>query len=89
MTVRVATYEVSELDGEDPGGFVVVNVEAPLTNPYQILEEDGGGYFRTLREARAACGRWRTESGNDQIFIYALVGVHEAIEAHLDGFPLD
>lgn len=61
--VSTAGLPVSDLDGENPGGFVVMNVEAPLTNPCQILEEDDrGGYFPTLREARAACTRLRTES---------------------------
>ena len=87
--VNATKYEVSDLDGEDPGGFVVVNLVAPYHNPYQILEDDRGGYFPTLRDARVACARWRTESGNDQIFVYALMGVGEAIDAHPDCFPLD
>jgi hypothetical protein len=89
MMVGVTRLPVSELDGEDPGGFVVVNVEAPFRNPFQVLEESGGGYLATLSEARTACLRWREESGNDMIFVYALVGVREAIAARPDCFPFE
>ena len=78
----------SDLDGEEPGGFVVVNVNAPMRNPYQLLEADDGGYFRTLGEARGACRRLRDESGNDEIYIYALIGVREAIALHPGAFVL-
>lgn len=80
-------YSPSDLDGEGPGGFVVLNLNAPMANPYQILEGGGGGYFSSLDEARNACRRWRDEHHNSEIFIYALVGVGEAIEAHPDVFP--
>ena len=86
--VSPATDSVSDLDGEEAGGFVVVNVDASFISPCQILEEDGGAYFPTLREARAACRRWRNESGNDMIFVYALVGVRDAIAALPDQYPL-
>lgn len=86
--VSPATDSVSDLDGEEAGGFVVVNVDASFVSPCQIIDEDGGGYFPTLAAARAACRGWREESGNDQIFVYALVGIREATEARPDQFPL-
>ena len=88
MVTVSSPYLKSDLDGEEPGGFVVINVDAPSRIPYQILEEDAGGYFPTLAAARAACLGWREESGNDQIYVYALMGVNEAFEAHPDCFPL-
>lgn len=87
--VSTTGLPVSDLDGEEAGGFVVINVDAPSRNPYQILEEDGGGYFPTLRQARAACRGWREESGNDQIFVYALLGIREATDEHPESFPLE
>ncbi len=86
--VSPATDSVSDLDGEEAGGFVVINLNARMANPFQVLEEDGGGYFATLEEARSACRRWREEYNNSEIFIYALVGVREAIQAYPDRFPL-
>ena len=88
-TVSTPYYAQSDLDGEEAGGFIVMNVNARSHDPYQVLEEDGGGYFRTLEEARAACVRWRTEFSNPEIYIYALVGVRYAIEAHPDEFTLE
>ena len=78
MTTVSSPYLQSDLDGEEPGGFVVMNLNARMANPYQIVEADGGGYFPTLEEARATCRRWREESANDMIFVYALVGIREA-----------
>jgi cell fate (sporulation/competence/biofilm development) regulator YlbF (YheA/YmcA/DUF963 family) len=61
-----------------------------MRHPYQVLEDDenGSAYFRTLAEARAACQRFRKEGDNDEIFVYALVGVHEALERHPSVFRL-
>ena len=89
MATVSSPYLRSDLDGEEAGGFVVMNVDASFTNPCQILEEDGGGYFPTLRQARAACRGWREESGNDQIFVYALLGIREATDEHPESFPLE
>ena len=84
--VSPVTFSASDLDGEEPGGFVVVNVDAPLPSPYQILEDDNGGYYRTLQEAREAGRRFRAESGNDQIYVYALMGVAEALRHQPEGY---
>ena len=66
---------------------MVLNVDAPMPSPYQVLEGIGaGGYYPTLQEARAACRRFREESGNDEIYIYALMGVAEALEHHPGDF---
>jgi hypothetical protein len=90
MVTSRSLFLRSDLDGEDPGGFVVVNVDARARNPYQVLEDDenGSAYFQTLAEARAACEQARAESDNDEIYVYALVGVREALERHPDVFPL-
>ena len=77
--VGEASYVQSDLDGQDPGGFVVLNVGAPVPNPYQILEDASGAYFSSLQEARETCQRFRAESGNDEIYVYALMGVEEAL----------
>ncbi|MGB2694388.1 MAG: hypothetical protein WBD55_04275 [Dehalococcoidia bacterium] len=82
-----AIYAPSELDGEEAGGFVVVNLEAPLNNPYQVLEGDDGGCYATLEEARQACQHFREESGNERIYVYALIGVREALTLHEDAVP--
>ena len=81
-------YLESDLDGEEPGGFVVVNVDAVSSPPYQLLEAAGEGYFPTLSEARQACERFREEGDNLEIYVYALVGVREAIGLRPDVFPL-
>ena len=89
MVTARSLYLESDLDGQEPGGFVLVNVDSPTRNPYQILEDDeNGGYFRTLRGAREACKRFREEGDNDEIYIYALIGVREALELHPDEFEL-
>lgn len=89
MTTDRALYLDSDLDGEEPGGFVVVNVNAPTRNPYQVLEDDKGDtYFRTLEEARDACERFREEGENDEIYVYALIGVREALTLHPESFRL-
>lgn len=73
-------YVASELDGEEAGGFVVLNVAGPGPRPNQICEDDGSAYFSTLAEARRACRRLRRESGNSEIYVYALVGVRDAVQ---------
>ncbi len=90
MATGPAVYLDSDLDGQDAGGFVVVNVDAPLLNPYQVLEdeENGGAYFRTLKEARAACQRFREEGENEEIYVYALVGIREGLGLHADSFQI-
>lgn len=90
MTAGPALYLESELDGGDPGGFVVVNVDARMPNAYQVLEdeENGSAYFETLMQARKACQRLRREGENDEIYVYALVGVREALERHAGHFRL-
>ncbi len=90
MTARTDLHLESDLDGQEPGGFVVVNVDARTRNPYQVLEDDehGSAYFRTLQDARVACERFRVEGDNEEIYIYALVGVREALELHADIFQL-
>ena len=88
MVLERPLYLESDLDGQDPGGFVVLNVDAPMQSPYQILEDDNGGYYRTLQEAREACRRFREESGNDEIYIYALTGVAEALRHRPNAFVL-
>lgn len=90
MVISQGLYLHSDLDGEEAGGFVVVNVDAKARNPYQVLEDEGNGsaYYRTLAEARETCTRFRQEGENDEIYVYALVGVQEALERHPDSFPL-
>lgn len=89
MVLERPLYLESDLDGQEPGGFVVVNVDSPTRNPYQVLEYDeNGGYFRTLPEAREACERFREEGDNNEIHIYALIGVREALALHPDAFEL-
>ena len=90
MVTSQSLYLQSDLDGEDPGGFVVVNVDARTRNPYQVLEDgdNGSAYFRTLAEARAACQQFREEGDNEEIYIYALVGVREALGLHPHDFQL-
>ena len=81
-------YIESDLDGQSPGGYVVMNVDAPMASPYQLLEGESGGYFATLQEAREACQRFRQESGNDEIFVYTLVAVADALSQHPREFAL-
>ena len=66
----------------------MLNVDAPMPNPYQVLEDENGGCYSTLQEAREACRRFREESGNDEIYVYALMGVPEALRLHPDAFEL-
>lgn len=80
--VQQITYAESGLDGQDPGGFVVLNVNSPMRNPCQVLEGETGGYYLTLQEAREACERFREESGNEEIYVYAVIGVRQALELH-------
>ena len=91
MTTSPALYLESDLDGQDPGGFVVVNVDARTRNPFQVLEDErnGSAYYRTLKHARSACKRVRQCGDNDEIYVYALVGVREALELHPDRFELE
>ena len=77
-------YKVSDLDGEQAGGFVVLNVGGR----YQICDDDGSGYFATLADARAACLRLRRESGNSEIYVYAVVGVRDGVEHHASDLAL-
>jgi hypothetical protein len=85
---RGATYRPSSLDGTEPGGFIVLNVNAPMLNPYQVVEDDAGNaYFPTLQGARALCRRLRREAGNPDLYVYGLFGVKEAIGTHPDIFP--
>jgi hypothetical protein len=85
---RPATYRPSSLDGTEPGGFIVLNVNAPMLNPYQVVEdEDGNAYSATLDEARALCRRLRREAANRDLYVYALIGVKEAVRTHPDVFP--
>ncbi len=86
--VQEVSYVESDLDGQDPGGFVVLNVSAPMRSPYQILEDETGGYYPTLQEAREVCRRFREESGNHEIYVYALMGVSEALGHHRAAFVL-
>lgn len=80
-------YRPSDLDGLDPGGFMVLNVNAPMRNPHQVVEdEEGNAYFCSLDDARALCRRLRREFGNPELYIYALIGVREAINAHPGAF---
>ena len=89
MVLQRSPYLESDLDGQEPGGFVVVNVDSSSRNPYQVLEDgESGAYFRTLTEAREACQRFREEGGNDEIYVYAVTGVREALELHPDDFEL-
>jgi hypothetical protein len=88
MVVQLAPYVESDLDGREAGGFVVVNVDAAMPNSHQVLEDADRGYFRTLAEARDACERFRDESGNNEIYIYALVGVQNALETYPADFRL-
>lgn len=88
MVLQRTLYAESDLDGQEPGGFVVINVDAPAPNAFQILENDGGGYFRTLTEAREACRRSREESHSDEIYVYALVGIGEALDLRPGAFEL-
>ncbi len=87
--VQQVRYVESDLDGQDPGGFVVLNVSALMRRPYQILEDETGGYYPTLQEAREACRRFREESGNQEIYVCALMGVSEALAHRRDGFVLE
>ena len=87
--VQQAAYVETDLEGQDPGGFVVLNVDAPMVNPYQVLDDDHGAYFRTLEAAREACQRFREESGNEEIYIYALMGVTEALTHRPTAFLLE
>jgi hypothetical protein len=85
---RGATYRPSSLDGTEPGGFIVLNVNAPMLNPYQVVEdEDGNAYFAALDEARALCRRLRREATNPDLYVYALIGVEKAILTHPNVFP--
>ncbi len=90
MTSTRTLYLESGLDGDAPGGFVVVNVDARTRNPCQVLEDErnGSAYFRTLKDARAACKRFRECGDNDEIYVYALIGVRQALELHSDVFAL-
>ena len=90
MATAPSLYLESELDGEEPGGFVVANVHARTRNPCQILEDErnGSAYFRTLMEAREACRRFRAEGDNDETYVYALIGVRQALEIHSGDFRL-
>lgn len=86
--VQQITYAESDLDGQDTGGFVVLNVNSPMRNPCQVLEGETGGYYPTLQEAREACERFREESGNEEIYVYAVIGVRQALELHPSDFQL-
>ncbi len=86
--VQQSTYVESDLDGEDPGGFVVLNVNSPMRNPCQVLEGETGSYYPMLQEAREACERFREESGNEEIYVYALMGVNEALKSRPHAFVL-
>ena len=90
MRAQSTLYLDSDLDGQDAGGFVVVNVDARTRNPCQVLEneENGSAYFRTLMEAREACQRFREEGDNEEIYVYALIGVHAALQLHSGDFQL-
>jgi len=83
-------FRPSKLDGDEPGGFVIVNLESPYSeNGLAVCETDSGETaFATLVEARETCRRLRSESGNDRIYIYALVGVKEAIRGRPGHFPI-
>jgi hypothetical protein len=91
MATSAVDYVASDLDGQDPGGFVVVNVDARTRFPYQVLEDEvhGSAYYRTLREARRACKQFRRCGDNDEIYVYALVGVPDALRSHSDSFLLE
>jgi hypothetical protein len=84
---RRPIYRPSSLDGTEPGGFIVLNVDGPMPNPYQVIEdEDGNGYFFTLQGARALCRRLRRQAENPRLYVYALFGVQEALEARPGAF---
>ncbi len=91
MVTVPSLYLESDLDGQDPGGFVVVNVDARTRNPQQVLEDErnGGAYFRTLKQAQAACKRFRQCGDNHEIYVYALIGVRQAFEVHPDTFEIE
>jgi hypothetical protein len=80
-------YEESDLDGRESGGFVVANVNARRRNAVQILDDtqNGGAYFTSLDAAREACEEFRARSGNEDIFVYALVGVEDAMRSRSRG----
>jgi hypothetical protein len=74
----------------EPGGFIVLNVNAPMPSPYQVVEdEDGNAYFTTLEDARAVCRRLRREAKNPDLYIYALFGVQEAVKSRPGAFVLE
>lgn len=80
-------FSSSPLDGTEWGGFVVMNVDARMRNPYQILEdEEGETYYPSLARARDVCARLRRENSNNMIFVFALVGVNEALTLRLGSF---
>ena len=78
----------SKLDGEEAGGFVVVNVDNPhAANGLMVCEtERGQTTFSTLVEARQFCRRSRLENRNPAIYVYALVGVADAVRERNDVF---
>lgn len=78
----------SDLDGQEAGGFVLLNLDPPTPRPYQVLDENEGGYYRTLAEAREACQRVRQETGNSEIYVYALAGVSDAVTSQPGAFVL-
>ena len=81
-------YRESDVDGTEAGGYVVVNVDAPMGVPCQVLEDASGNtYFRTLTEARSVCRRLRRENENNMIFVYALTGIRQAREIEPSVFP--
>ncbi len=87
--VQATAYVDSYLDGQDSGGFILMNVDSPMQSAYQVLDDEQGGYYQTLDEARAACRRLRNESGNNRIYVYALAGVRHAIEQRPSDYDIE
>ncbi len=72
-------YRRSRLDGTDSGGYVIMNVDAPMKAPNQIVEDDEGNtYFDSLEDARRRCAKLRRENANQSLYVYALVAVGTA-----------
>ncbi len=82
-------YRPSELDGAEKGFFVVINVDSPYDQKTGCIvceTSDSINVFASLADARRVCEAAREESGNDQIFVYALVGAQDALERWPDSF---
>jgi hypothetical protein len=91
MSSATSVYQPSGLDGAEAGCFVVVNVDSPhdrSTGAMVCDTPESTNVFASLDEARSFANAARDESGNDNIFVYALVGVGDAVAAWPDSFGL-